>query len=752
MITSWRYIHVFFLALFVAVLSACDSDVDSAIDSGSTGMTIRVAPSNLLGGVASEQEAKITRLDVYHFENGMLSEFIGGLLPDQAGDYVVRPTGRKGTLYFLANASGIESLDEVRSLDDFLQAKVSGAEMTELGLLMTGKLSLEQDDSDNSANLVSMRRSVARLDIDARTEGVRVSRIKIKNVATSGFVWSGDTIGSPDGTRFEEREFLYQQPLAQASSPICYLYEQDNKELSVELYFSSGESDHRLEVALPAIRRNTVYTMKILGNGTNFTVEVETTDWDEGISSDADLEYQGLINVEASELGDSILVSANRDTLYVPYQATDFRLVLSAVSGADAVVSGQVDGGQILKESYSKSLDKTLAFRVRSDYRMPGFPSEYLRLEVMRSGSLVGRVTVVFQCNPIILEGGRISLDKTGTCDFGTYVDGDLGVLTLPEGKSLAVRFDDPDAPWVRLDRLEGSNNRYRIQGGWRPNDPDSDGRIQSAQLVVTGRDGSVTEQFTLKRRNYGLPVVNINGTWWCKYNLRGNVKDFEDQIGVGDDPVPGASGLADFLNSCPAETLLSLMGDQYQAGNPQGLRLSKDESGLFYYDGVQNSISADFGSLPATEMAPSGYQVPDYNDLRTFTWGNNSNMGYGSNWFNNNMEGDLFLRFQYFIVERQDVVWLGERYGSVIFYDFRLNGGSDGLVLFGLGHQWDATAGNVAPNSILFATYGSRGKTWQIEGYPQSDGRGNWYKFTGHNTVKTRTIRCVKTPVDYIY
>ena len=38
MITSWRYIHVFFLALFVAVLSACDSDMDSAIDSGSTGI------------------------------------------------------------------------------------------------------------------------------------------------------------------------------------------------------------------------------------------------------------------------------------------------------------------------------------------------------------------------------------------------------------------------------------------------------------------------------------------------------------------------------------------------------------------------------------------------------------------------------------------------------------------------------------------------------------------------------------------
>lgn len=752
MMTSWRYVHGWFLVLFVIVLIACDSDMDSAVDPESADMTIRVAPSNLLGGVASEQEAKITRLDVYHFENGVLSGVIGGLLPNQAGDYVVRPTGRTGTLYFLANASGVQDLEGVGSLDEFLQAKVSGAEMTELGLLMTGRLSLDQDNGDDSVILVSMRRGVARLDIDARAEGVRVSRIRLNNVATSGFVWDGDTVGSPDGTRFEEREFLYQQPLAQASSPVCYLYEQDNKALSVELHFSSGEGDHRLEVALPAIRRNTVYTLKLLGNGANFRVEVDTVDWDEGASSDADLESKGLINVEASELGDSVLVSANRDTLYVPYRATDFRLVLSAVSGADAVVSGQVDGGQVLKESYSRSLDKALAFRVRSDYRMPGYPSEYLRLEVMRSGSLVGRVTVVFQRNPILLEGGRILLDETGTCDFGTYVDGDLGVMTLPEGKSLAVRFDDPDVPWVRLDRLEGLGNCYRIQGGWRPNDPDSDGRIQSARLVVTGKDGSITDQFTLKRRNYGLPVVNINGTWWCKYNLRGNVKDFEDQIGVGDDPVPGASGLADYLNSCPAETLLSLMGDQYQAGNPQGLRLSKDESGLFYYEGVRNNISVDFGSLPATEMAPSGYQVPGYNDFRTFTWSNNSNMGYGSNWFNNNMEGDLLLRFQYFVVERQDVVWLGEPYGSVIFYDFRLNGGPDGLVFFGLGHQWDATIGNVAPNNILFATCGSRGNTWQIEGYPQLDNKGNWYKYAGHNATKTRAIRCVKTPVDYIY
>lgn len=32
------------------------------------------------------------------------------------------------------------------------------------------------------------------------------------------------------------------------------------------------------------------------------------------------------------------------------------------------------------------------------------------------------------------------------------------------------------------------------------------------------------------------------------------------------------------------------------------------------------------------------------------------------------------------------------------------------------------------------------------------SEGRGNWFKYTGNNAQKTRTIRCIKTPVEYIY
>ena len=53
---------------------------------------------------------------------------------------------------------------------------------------------------------------------------------------------------------------------------------------------------------------------------------------------------------------------------------------------------------------------------------------------------------------------------------------------------------------------------------------------------------------------------------------------------------------------------------------------------------------------------------------------------------------------------------------------------------------------------AVLYATYGNANNTWLIEGYPKSNGSGNWFKYANHNAQKTRTIRCVKTPVEYIY
>ncbi len=73
--------------------------------------------------------------------------------------------------------------------------------------------------------------------------------------------------------------------------------------------------------------------------------------------------------------------------------------------------------------------------------------------------------------------------------------------------------------------------------------------------------------------------------------------------------------------------------------------------------------------------------------------------------------------------------------------------------MLCGLGHQWDTTVGNISVKSLIVATYGQTGKSWTMEGYANSVKKNqNWWKYTTHNSTKTRIIRCIKTPVEYIY
>lgn len=250
-------------------------------------------------------------------------------------------------------------------------------------------------------------------------------------------------------------------------------------------------------------------------------------------------------------------------------------------------------------------------------------------------------------------------------------------------------------------------------------------------------------EKYTIKRRNWGLPVVNINGTWWCKYNLRGNVKSFEDQVSINDDVNVIGGDVRSYMETCGDDEFRNLLGDQYQGGNVNALKLAC-EDGAFYYEGFATSAT-DFTNLAADAMTPDGYRLPTYDDYRFFTWGNNSNMGYGSNAFNNG----LGQRLNIYTDERN--MMLGEvEYGPVLYTEFDYDGTK--IVFCGLGHQWDSTRGNVAKQNVILATYGRTGSSWNIEGYPKSVNRGNWYKYGSQNPTKTRTIRCVKANVEYMY
>lgn len=722
------------------LLSGCQKEKIRQDNAADGSLRISIISSGMNYGITTESETNIHTLDAYHFENGILSESFNSLQIDEKGVCRLDIKQKNGMLYFLANDANITSranlTNNVTTLEEFLQLTATADEMTSKNLLMSGHTEL---DGENTSLSVSLKRAVARIDLESAFQDAEVNSITIRDIALTGLVnEGGDKSVLTNIEKTDLTKDFGEQPFKNKKESLYYLPEQTADGHAVEILMAVNGGWHRLKTTLPPLKRNTVYTLKVYGNGANLNVEVLTDNWENGDSSESGLTLKGLVDKENSQLSEGVTVNERGDTVFIPSWNSNFQLTLAAESGAQVSVLGEVEGVTVTPASQSRSLSPVAEFNVSSRQKMPGSKSEYMYLDVYNDQIQTGRVVLVFTPNPVQMSG-LIEFDQNGECNFNRYVDGELASLILPEGKTATLKFAEEEAHWMKL-APEGGNT-YRLLGGWKPNDPKADGREQAGELIIADEDGSHPETYTIRRLNWGLPVVNINGTWWCKYNLRGNVKNFNDQILINSDPAKDNS-LADYLTSCSDNEFLHILGDQYQAGNPDGLKLTHNGAS-FYYEGYKSQTD-NFGTLAPTVMAPDGYQIPDFDDYRFFTGGTNYNLKYfnpGS--FNNG----LGQRLNFKVVER-NATFQGLQYGPITFYDFEYEGNH--WTLCGLGHQWDAA--NISKMMILLATYGNGGSTWLMEGYSHSDGRGNWFKYAGNNASKTRTIRCVKTPVEYIY
>lgn len=736
---------VWIYACLLLLFCGCTAEEYVSGSLSGEGVRVRMQASAMAEGENSDTENQINEVTGFRFVEGVLKEVFASMSPDVAGFLQFKPSEAKGTVYFLVNAaSAIRDIDFQEgqtTLDDFLSLEATSGEMAENGLIMSGKYSL---DEELASSTVVLKRSVARIDLDSSFEGVLVNRVWIGDIAQKGYInerTEGIQVPSGAETVNLEKDFS-QAPFSGGTETLFYVCEQGTAPHSVEIQVTTADGAwHKLKTTLPALKRNTIYTLKVYGSGADIRVEVLTGNWSEGNSSDSGLVLKGLVDTAASHLSEGVTVNLRGDTVQIPYWESDFRLALRAESGAELRVNGTANGVAVESQPVSRTMQQIAEVTVRSRRKMPGDVQEYVYLDVYEEQVHTGRVVLEFLPNPIRLTG-KLAFDAQAVCDFGDYVDGEIGTFILPEGKSIDVEIDTGEAPWMKIVPGEAART-YRVLAGWKPNDPLADGRVQRAQLVVTDTDGGNREVYTVKRQNWGLPVVNVNGTWWCKYNLRGNVKEFSDQILVKDDPVADESALFSYLQNCSDDELLRVMGDQYQAGNPEGLKLVHDGS-TFYYEGYQSAVSSSFGTLQPTEMAPEGYQIPGYDDYRFFTWGESCNLQYFNPGEFNNKLGQ---RLKFTVTERNLTVD-GLLYGTVGLYDFVYDNAH--WTILGLGHQWDEKS--ISRMMILFATYGNGNKTWLIEGYSKADGRGNWFKYADNNASKTRTIRCIKTPVEYIY
>ncbi len=702
------------------------------------------------GGTLLEGENTLTNVRGCLFVDGKMTAVYEPSESKNTGDYTFSIENNEGTFYVLANAGTTPDWNDLLAAGttekEFL-ASTQGLQNGKPISFFSGSKPL-----DNKKNVtLPLKRGVARFDLLIRSVGnAAVEKLTLNGamLSTGCFPDSASTMWMEQGSL----TFTPSTPYTDDTKGVAYLYEQPTAGATLTAHVVTDGKAYDLEAKLPeTIQRNHIYVITVLQGMVESDMQLTVEEWEQGSDTEVVPDFAGdiTVNTQTSELPNSVIVSADKKEVTLPASATDMLLALDC---NDELEVQPVTDYPITVEpvTATKALTGTNLFRIRKELYAPGVPADQVALRFRRKG-----LNDVFEEDKIVLHlsanqtsiEGEITFDRDRyRYDFGRYVDNELGRMTLPVGKELIAEAPEGEDPWVKIISDESNPQIARIIGGWHPNDPKADGRTQTARLVIRNTDGTEREEYTISRQNWGLPVVKFGNNWWCKYNLRGDATSFTDQISIKNDLADDAA-LADYLTNCDASILLDAMGDCYQGGNVQGLPLKHNGTG-FYFEGMKASAQ-DFGGVNPTSMAPAGYQIPAKADLAVFGANEDYNLGGIDNTprtFVNTIGKTVKIR-----VIELDATFLNQHYGNVSLYEFTSDEGT--FVLCGLGHQWDTTVGNISVKSLIVATYGQTGKSWTMEGYANSVKKNqNWWKYTTHNSTKTRIIRCIKTPVEYIY
>ena len=733
-----RYKLWYVVSTLLLVLAACSNEDTVITKSG--GKLSRVS-------MDFPASYNVDNIKYFYFENGELGSS-GSVQP--TGTDLKLPLEGTGTLYVIANEGNKTSsfVGSGMTEEAWQDATIDLDESQKPLNFIIGKVAVKDDVAEYSA---VMKRGVARFDVTYAFPGTEVRSLTLKGMAGKSYLIEKVPFSVPSDVENIDLKVEGEAITGEDQTGVIYAYEQINPEATVEIEMSDGKVH---SAKLPEqILRNKVYTLQIGRDGSlhSITVDEWTKEEDEILAPDR--ESFITVNEKLSVLNNRATILPDARGVSVSYLSGTFDLALNCGEELE-----YVDGGNGVIEvtpvnPEASSLAERNVFRIAKKLLAPNAPQQEAKLQFRRKGfSEVydeDCLTVVLEKNDDTLEGMLDFNNETYGYDFGRYIDGTLGTYTVGEGKTMALEVSESN-PWIRLVRSEENRNSYIIQAGWKPNDPEADGREQSAKLIITDRNGN-KQEYTIKRRNFGLPVVYVAGNWWCKYNLKGTANDFNDQILASADPVKEGS-LLDYLKDCSLEELKAVMGDQYQGGNLEGLPLTLSD-GKFEYSGFKSSVSVNINTQ-GKEMAPPGYEIPSQNDFRRLVNSNDAKLGYDPAVYNNNLNGDDSFRLNYNHGNRSvsidDVT-----YGKVGFYDFcevaSASDNSKHVVLFGWGHQWEAGTGKISSDDFIFAVNNGTSTAWMMEGW-FVDMRGNWFKTVTQNNVKSRTIRCKKSPVEYIY
>lgn len=763
-----RYSILFFLPAFLICLS-CDDQFDKGSRFESADRIICAEVSHLFSDnyLEDNSENYIENIGAFLFDDGRFVKEYAGVKRSE-NKYEFALDAMKGNLYIVANTSLIpdfsspeSGLTESQWAETVIHSADGQAEMA-----FTGVMSLTDYTASDNSIPVSLKRVAARFDLKIAVAGTaEVQDITFKNVQKNTYLFPKSDIVSPENGDFTDIRVVPDKPFDEDKKGILYIYEQHNTDLKVELNASIDGKDYSFETDLPEnIARNTVYSLTLRKDIVDKDVQLTIEEWKDGgdTALKPGIDDRIVIDSSISGLPDNVTVANDGTMLILPHLETDFIVAIKSDSELEVfpVADYSLTVEPVSVEGFNNKAESSLAginlFRVSKKLYPPNTKTVDLTVYFHRKGLNNSypedNILVRMTGNPATCEGALTFGIDSYSYDFNRYIDNEFGIFTLPPEKEMIVEFEEDEDSWIMIDNESGSN-AYRVLGGWRPNDPTANGRKQSATLVIRNKaDNSDREEYTVHRRNYGLPVTWLHGVWWCKYNAIKNSGDFEDQILSSSDPAAQSSTTVfQYLTSCSTEEFYNLWGWAYQGSSGQGMKVIEKDS-VIVLDGFTRDEKVHINKLPPNALSPDGYELPsmeEFNrlfDATDYIW----MMYNGTHTLKNPWNGHSKIKRQQL---RKNGIQIGSMTISDIIYiamsspDFPEH---EPLVWYGPAAQWNDTgilhSGHY--NNILFGVYSPTGEGWYMNG-----GMANLYMMkNGASSFDTRILRFKKSDVEYIY
>ena len=691
-----------------------------------------------------ESVETIKQVDIFLLQDGRLADKYTRLGASENGTYpILVPDPQNSRLLFLVNGNIPMETGSTTS-ESFLSQTTPAVDYVQKRPLLfyTGDPNLA--GVTEPMIMVPILRSLARLSVQMQTDvNIKIDSCVITNIADRShiFPFPGK---SPADLKLISASLGTSHFTVSPTTPqvgFFYLYESENANSKVIFFAKINGIRNQLEVALPAkIERNKDYSIIINSRGATVFTSLDILPWEKGAELDATpAPFAPVVENVESTPPNAISLNTRGDTISVPAGSASCVVGIKADVQVELRAESDIAIEPVGTESRSVYMGNRfkLTFTDKNINEAPTYTRIYIKdqsasryydqyVVIARSASR----TRVEALHPKAKIRGR-------TVSFDGYIDGMIADITFSSPPSkVASLSDDSDFNWLRLDPHETAG-RYRIQGGFKPNDTAAKGQIQASVIRVEYPDGLV-EEMKFTRKRHSLPVVLIAGKYWSKFNMRGDSKSYDDQVGFDKDQ----NDLFAYLKTCPNEKYLYYAGASYKGHSRQGMYLQRKANGQLSYPEY-----ATYGSGSTTNASPSlhcpeGYELPHKNDFEAL-------MGKGTlNLPDNEQERSYTsVRGAYKIERymRRDITIGNKPIAGM--YHVKVTEVSTGnkFVWTGTGHQWSSN-NEVALNHWIYALVNPGSSNYYT--FIHGDNRA---KMELQNNDKTRSVRCIKSSVNYI-